>query len=72
MSNFKISIAINGDDGKIYAIRTQKKVYGNGVADVVVECNEITEHALNVVAKYMKDNGLGRVKTDFGYLSLLE
>ncbi|GEA15505.1 hypothetical protein E308F_17490 [Moorella sp. E308F] len=72
MSKYKNTIAINNEDGKIYAVRTKKSANAYEFIDIVTSCDEITEQALNVVAKYIRDNDLGKVKTDFGHLSLSE
>ncbi len=72
MSKYKNTIAIDSRDGKIYAVKTKMGADAYEFIDIVTSCDEITEQALNVVAKYIKNNGLGKVKTDFGYLSLSE
>ncbi|MGB9847204.1 MAG: hypothetical protein ACPLRH_06845 [Desulfotomaculales bacterium] len=51
-------------------MRTKRGADMYGFIDIVVESEEATEQALNVVAKYMQNNGLRQVQTDFGCLRL--
>lgn len=64
-----ITIAV-GEDKRVHAVKTVRDCDIHGFYEKVTQTNDITDHALDVIAKYMTDNNLEKVETEFGVLIL--